>query len=173
MLSFILPLFSVNFSLFIALIFTNGLTVMHLISRLKSEENLLWKNLWGRCLNRRKRCEFHYLQSINRHANEVGENSEEIKSLAKDYLYLGAQKAYLSIHEQYEALLGSCTNEKELHNWLQWWHKRRHNIFWAFTGFEVHRWNRRSWYILAAQFAIERYCCYSKLQNLIIGIQFC
>ena len=94
------------------------------------------KNLWGRCLNRRKGCEFHYLQSINRDANEVDENSEKFKSLAKDYLYLWTQKAYQSVHEQYEALLGSCTNEKELQNWLQWWHKRRHNIFWSFIGFE-------------------------------------
>ena len=109
---------------------------MHLIIQLKSKENLLWKNLWRRCLNQRKGCEFHYLQSINRHANEVGENSDKIKSLAKDHLYLGAQKAYQSVHEQYEALLGSCRNEKELHNWLQWWQKRHHNIFWAFTGFE-------------------------------------
>lgn len=43
-------------------------------------------------LNQVKGCEFHYLQFIDKHANEAGESSEKFKSLEKGLFYSGTQK---------------------------------------------------------------------------------
>jgi hypothetical protein len=76
-------------------------------------------------------CEFHYKQSVHRHARMLGANEAAEKFVKLAELILTAVTV--------TAFDGACsemtlfvTQYKELEDWYKWWHKRRTHMFRAF-----------------------------------------
>ena len=88
-----------------------------------------------------KGCEFHYRQSINRHCNTVGNDSEKFKNMATEMLVASTPEAYEAAYKTMKDFLSVHENGKQLLHWLKWWNDRRFNIFRAFTGYNCPRSN--------------------------------
>lgn len=81
-------------------------------------------------------CEFHYKQSVHRHARSLPceESRDEFKLLADNMLFaLGLAK----FNEALEAMSKFSVKHDSLAAWLTWWYERRSHIFRAFKPVEA------------------------------------
>lgn len=81
-------------------------------------------------------CEFHYHQSLKKHANKVQlKRREEFKRLGKGMLTALTVNGY---HEAYAKMKEFVAiEEQSLHHWLAWWHKRRYHVMHAFKPIDA------------------------------------
>ena len=88
----------------------------------------------GAGLAKLKTCEFHFKDSVNKHANHLGDNEskERFKVLALELLESLSVPAYNQVKDNLEAFIEEDATRASLSNWLNWWHMRRHFIFKTF-----------------------------------------
>ena len=94
--------------------------------------NSIKNNFSDEVLKNSVSCEFHYLQSVNRHTSNIANDNEKhrYKKLAKQMMDSASSPAYfetLNILENF--IHGQSENKEKLLNWLHWWDNRR--IHWA------------------------------------------
>ena len=84
-----------------------------------------------------KGCEFHFRDSVNRHANKFGDESETFKKYALQLLMSSTPEAYEISCQQLKSFINTTTNTETCHHWLNWWNSRKEFIFCAFTSKEA------------------------------------
>ena len=82
-----------------------------------------------------KGCEFHFMNSANKHSRNHTERADAFKVLAKELLIASTEGACLSAYEDMKAFISSDENLKDLLIWLSWWHDKRFNSFRAYNGY--------------------------------------
>lgn len=82
-------------------------------------------------LQRTFSCEFHYKQSVQRHAKRIGCNSDEFISNANNLLTALTVNAFQSACDVMRKFI---MQHKELDSWFNWWFARRTHIFRAFKS---------------------------------------
>ena len=76
-------------------------------------------------------CEFHYKQSVTRHAKKLGYNAEEFKRLVTQMLTAVTINEFETVSSEMKLFV----NEHELlSGWFSWWYDRRMHIFSAFKA---------------------------------------
>jgi hypothetical protein len=74
-------------------------------------------------------CEFHFKQSVHRHARRMASDSAEFVNLANALLTAQTEKEFDKLCIDAERLLSHHT---QLYSWFQWWIERKNHIFSAF-----------------------------------------
>ena len=88
------------------------------------------QSVFGRgMLDRMVSCEFHYKQSVQRHAKRCGNSSEEFVRLAVDLLECYTVSDFETACKKMKRF-ADCHDE--ITNWFKWWYDRRTHIFRAF-----------------------------------------
>ena len=77
-------------------------------------------------------CEFHFKQSIIRHAGKAPE-PQEFKDTCQRLLTVCTKEAYMKVYRELQNLRDSCG----LTSWLKWWHEWKGHIFRTFKPFDV------------------------------------
>ena len=84
-----------------------------------------------------KGCEFHFRDSVNRHANKFGDESETFKKYALQLLTSSTPEAYEISCQQLKSFINTTANTETCHHWLNWWNSRKEFIFCSFTSKEA------------------------------------
>jgi len=96
------------------------------------ENHANWKSLksvYGETiLTRTVSCEFHFKQSVQRHARKIGDNDEFIE-LSNQLLYAETPAVFNHVCEKFKLFI-KC--HETIDSWFGWWYKRRTHIFRAF-----------------------------------------
>ena len=82
-------------------------------------------------LNHCVSCEFHFKDSINKHANKLNSNNSKsrFKSLANDLLTVVSPFSYEHAYGKMAAFINEKpSKQKFLQNWLNWWDCRREHF---------------------------------------------
>lgn len=79
-------------------------------------------------------CEFHFKQSLVKHARKV-KDPKAFKEIGAGMLEACTEQGYNEERKKMIQLSGE--NCGCIDTWLQWWHKRRHHIFRAFKPIDV------------------------------------
>ncbi len=88
-------------------------------------------------ISRTVSCQFHYMESVNRHAQKLNSSKSQAefkmlaKSLLKSETSTGYQRAYKGVQEFIRA---KPSKRNFLTTWLEWWHARRFHVFNAFRA---------------------------------------
>jgi hypothetical protein len=97
------------------------------------EHNANWNSLaavYGQdVLSRTVSCEFHYAESVSRHAKTVGRAGAEFKRLADDMLHAVTPQQYNVAKGHMEIFVAT---HDSLQNWLIWWDRRCTHVMRAF-----------------------------------------
>ena len=72
-----------------------------------------------------KGCEFHFRDSVNRHANKFGDESETFKKYALQLLMSSTPEAYEISCQQLKSFINTTTNTETCHHWLNWRNSRK------------------------------------------------
>ena len=112
-----------------------------------------------------KGCEFHFQQSVNKHARKLkSEDIDTFKFKANSLMNASNNHSYQSEYDNLMEFLTTSGERKELIPWLNWWHAQRNNIFRAFTGADKPRANQAevihagwNWFLtlMAAEFDVK------------------
>jgi len=87
-------------------------------------------NVFGKeVIDRVVSCEFHYKQSVQRHAKRVGSSKELFISIAERMLTALSMTQFEVISSEMKCFISEHTI---LSDWFQWWYDRRTHIFKAF-----------------------------------------
>ena len=65
-------------------------------------------------LEKIKGCEFHFMNSVNKHSRNRTEKADVFKALAKELLIASSEGAYFSAYEDTKAFISSDENLKHL-----------------------------------------------------------
>ena len=81
-----------------------------------------------------KGCEFHFKDSVNKHAKCFEEEQKlTFKALANELLIALTEEGYRDAYQEITSFISFNEKSKELLGWLNWWHERRAFIFRAFA----------------------------------------
>jgi hypothetical protein len=80
-------------------------------------------------LDRVVSCEFHYKQSVERHAKKLVKDSEKFKTVAHGMLQALTVTEFQLACSQMQTIVA---NNSQLQSWYNWWHDRRTHVFSAF-----------------------------------------
>ena len=87
--------------------------------------------------NRTVGCQFHFKQSVNHHANQLGSSKStvQLKKLSNDLMQATTPSLYKKCVEALKDFICKKPNRRNfLNTWLEWWHHRRFHIFKAFRA---------------------------------------
>ena len=84
-----------------------------------------------------KGCELHFRDSVNRHANKFGDDSETIKKYALQLLTSSTPEAYEISIQQLKSFINTTTNTETCNHWLNRWNSRKEFIFCSFASKEA------------------------------------
>ena len=88
------------------------------------------KNVYGdNVISRVVSCEFHYKQSIQRHARRLGANADDFISNATALL---TALTHQEFQTAYKRMIDFVKDHPDLSRWLAWWYDRRTHIFRAY-----------------------------------------
>ena len=83
------------------------------------------------------RSQFHFKQSVNRHANQLNSSRSkvELKKLSNDLMQATTPSLYEKCQKALKDFICKKPNRRNfLTTWLEWWHYRRFHIFKAFRA---------------------------------------
>ena len=99
-----------------------------------SNFNCLERIYDGDILAKIKGCEFHFKDSVNKHAKFFEEEQKlTFKTLANELLIASTEEGYRNAYQEITSFISFNEKLKELLGWLNWWHERRAFIFCAFA----------------------------------------
>jgi hypothetical protein len=97
------------------------------------EHHANWRSInavFGRSATERTvSCEFHFKQSVHRHARKMGHNSSEFIKVANDLLEASTENEFDKSCIEMEQIIAQSRN---LFSWFNWWLDRKTHIFRAF-----------------------------------------
>ena len=81
-----------------------------------------------------KDCEFHFKDSVNKHAKSFEEEHKlTFKALANELLIALTEEGYIDAYQEITSFISFHEKSKELLGWLNWLHERRAFIFRPFA----------------------------------------
>ena len=95
-------------------------------------------NVFGQnSFNRTVGCQFHFLKSVNRHANKLSSDKSKalLKKMSDDLMHAPTPSVYGKCIEKLKDFISEKPNRRNfLTTWLDWWHFRRFHVFKAFRA---------------------------------------
>ena len=84
-----------------------------------------------------KGCEFHFCDSVSRHANKFGKERETFKKYALQLLTSSTPEAYEISCQELKSFINTTKNAETCHHCLNWWNSKKGFIFSVFTPEEA------------------------------------